>query len=302
MSDTCTDNSLPFRGGSLKKTLIFLASMFILVVQPTHGQSCTSDGTTPFTSTVVNAPTDLYVDLGVNALGVLWGIGDHGVHLILNAGQTLPTPAALPSGETTLHGKIAAAPDNSAWVVTDSNHIYHLNLPAGSWTRFPGLAYDISVNSSGVPWVIGTYSVGGGYGIYYWTGTAWQSVQGGAIRIAFPTGGPNDNGQPWVVNNHNQIFHRNPDGSWTGYPGLAIDIGLDSVTGLPWVVGTYECPCLQGYIIYLWTVANGWITDPNLHYPAGHAITGGVPGSCSRTAYYVDQFNGIALLQASRTP
>jgi len=129
--------------------------------------------------------------------------------------------------------------------------------------------------------------VGGGYGIWFWNTVThqWQSVQGGAVRIAAATGGLSDTGQPWVVNNSNQIIRRNADGSWTGYSGSAWDISLDS-SGLPVVVGTFHAQGSTAFLMYYFNASSGWVTDPNIPFPYGGAkITSGMQVQASRSPY-----------------
>ena len=40
-----------------------------------------------------------------------------------------------------------------------------------------GSATDISVGANGSVWAVGTNPVGGGFGIYHWTGSGWTSVR-----------------------------------------------------------------------------------------------------------------------------
>jgi len=72
--------------------------------------------------------------------------------------------------------------------------------------------------ANGTVWDVGTDPVGGGYGIFRWTGSTWVQVPGGAVTIAVDS-----DGDPWVVNSSRQIYHWNGSG-WTGYPGAATDM------------------------------------------------------------------------------
>ena len=79
------------------------------------------------------------------------------------------------------------------------------------FTLRPGLATSISVGRNGSAWILGSNSVGGGYGIYRWNGTGWTLVPGGAMSIAVDPAG-----NPWIVNSAHQIFHWNGNG-WSSY-------------------------------------------------------------------------------------
>ncbi len=135
-----------------------------------------------------------------------------------------------------------------------------LPLPLTSPATFiprPGLANDTALGANGSVWVIGTNPTGGGYGIYYWTGSSWSVVAGGGVTIAV---GPD--GSPWVINSSHQIYHRVGTG-WVRLPGAANDIAVGA-NGSVWVIGTN--PTGGGYGIYYWTgsswsvVAGGGVT------------------------------------------
>ncbi len=118
---------------------------------------------------------------------------------------------------------------------------------ASVWGILPGFAHDISVGANGSAWIVGNDVVFGGYGIYNWTGSNWQQVSGGALRIAV-----DPNGLPWVVNRSANIYRRNGN-NWTIMPGSAYDIGIGA-NGSVWVIGTDPVP--GGYGIYNWTGSN----------------------------------------------
>lgn len=124
------------------------------------------------------------------------------------------------------------------------------------------------------------------------------------MRIAAGTGGNFDNGQPWVVNSNNQIIRRNPDGSWTGFPGKAWDIALDA-SGLPVVVGTFRAPGSTAFTMYFYNSASGFLTDPNIPNPFGGAkITSGMQQAANTTpfchvAFFIDDVGNIWELNAS---
>jgi hypothetical protein len=116
-----------------------------------------------------------------------------------------------------------------------------------AWIQQLGAAIDIGVGGASV-WVIGTDPVPGGYGIYYWNGSDWNSAGGGAVRIAVSR-----DGTPWVVNDVGKIFVLS-GGNWQPLPGAALDIGTDVNT--TWVIGTN--PVAGGYGIYYWKNDSEW--------------------------------------------
>jgi hypothetical protein len=126
----------------------------------------------------------------------------------------------------------------------------HLTLLANAvpFQLRSGAATDISAGANGSVWVIGTNPVGGGFGIYRWTGSAWASLRGGAVAIAV-----DPSGNPWVVNSAHQIYQWNGR-AWVSHPGAATDISVGA-NGAVWVVGTN--PAAGGYAIYHWN-GKGW--------------------------------------------
>src|SRR5262249_26286183 len=101
-----------------------------------------------------------------------------------------------------------------------------------TWGKLPGLARDIGAGADGSVWVIGTNPVGNdGVGDFRWTGSDWEAIDGGGVRIDVDEGG-----NPWVVNSGGQIFRRIND-RWQLLPGLARDIGAGA-DGSVWVIGT----------------------------------------------------------------
>ena len=85
---------------------------------------------------------------------------------------------------------------------------YSIYAPSTSgYTLVPGAAVDIGVGADNTAWVIGTNSVGGGKGIYKWTGGTWQTIAGGALRIAV-----NPTGRAWVINSYDQVYEWNGSG------------------------------------------------------------------------------------------
>ena len=63
-----------------------------------------------------------------------------------------------------------------------------------------GLARDVGIGANGAVWIIGTNKVPGGYDIYRWTGSAWQNIPGGGVRIDV-----DPQGNPWIVQDAGQI-------------------------------------------------------------------------------------------------
>jgi hypothetical protein len=120
----------------------------------------------------------------------------------------------------------------------------------GSWIQRPGSAHDIGIGADGAVWVIGKNAVGGGYGIYTWDGINWNGIDGGGVRIAVDPGG-----DPWVVNDANNIYQRTGAG-WQHRPGSAHDIGIGA-DGAAWVIGTN--PVNGGYGIYALGNGGNWV-------------------------------------------
>jgi hypothetical protein len=119
--------------------------------------------------------------------------------------------------------------------------IYAYNNP---WQQLPGSAYDIGSGADFSLWVIGTNSVPGGNGIFYFNGSSWTSFSGGGVRIAIAP-----DGNPWVVNSTQDIYCYNGT-NWVHVPGKAYDVGVGA-NGSAWVIGTNSVP--GGFGIYHWT-------------------------------------------------
>ena len=125
------------------------------------------------------------------------------------------------------------------WVVNQQGEIFQRSQ---NWIKLPGSAHDIGVGNNEV-WVVGSISVPGGYPIYHWNGRDWDSVSGGAVRIAVDPAG-----NPWVVNANAEIF-RFDRGQWQRLPGAATDIAIGR-DGSVWVIGVLSVA--GGYGIYHW--------------------------------------------------
>lgn len=157
--------------------------------------------------------------------------------------------------------RIAVAPDGHPWVVNDANDIYE--RVNGAWVQRPGSGTDIAVGGDGSVWKIGTTAAArGGYEIAKWTGSSWQTIDGGGVRIAVDT-----QGLPWVVNDAHEIYRRMaPPGQpqyWEKIDNnTATDIAIAGTgsEGMVWIIGTN--PMDYGYGIFSWT-GNGWAQDPD---------------------------------------
>ncbi|HOY19239.1 MAG TPA: hypothetical protein PLC89_18165 [Haliscomenobacter sp.] len=121
---------------------------------------------------------------------------------------------------------------------------------ADQWRLQPGQARDIAVGADGSVWSIGNVAPhGGGYTIQRWTGSAWQAVDGAALRVAV-----DPQGNPWVVNDANQIFRRESN-RWIQVPGQARDIGIGA-DGSVWIIGAEVAA--GGYSIRYWS-GSAWV-------------------------------------------
>jgi surface antigen len=174
---------------------------------------------------------------------------------------------------------IAVAPNGQPWVINDQGYIFRRSN--NTWQLMPGLARDIDIGQDGSVWVIGAGQVPGGFSIHRWTGSDWQRVDGGAVRIAIAP-----NGQPWVVNDAGHIFRR-VNGTWQRMPGLARDIAIGH-NGSVWVIGAGQVP--GGFSIHRWTgsdwqqidggavriaVDNGgnpWVVNQDSAFPASSNV------------------------------
>ena len=121
------------------------------------------------------------------------------------------------------------------------------------WENIGGQARDVGVGADGSTWVIGWVSNGGGnYPIAKWTGSFWQEVPGGAVRIAVAP-----NGNPWVVNAAGLIYRYNGS-AWEQIGGQARDIGIGA-DGTVWVIGWTSVA--GGYNIARWS-GSSWQDIP----------------------------------------
>jgi len=179
-------------------------------------------------------------DIGIGANGAVWVIGTNRAPGGFGIWQRAPRGndwSAIDGAAV----RIAVDPSGMPWVVNDAGNIFRRT--AAGWQQLPGAAKDIGIGANGSVWVIGTDSVPGGFGIYFWNGTNWSRVDGGAARIAVAP-----DGNPWVVNAFGNIFRRAGSG-WQQLPGLAKDIGIGP-NGSVWITGTDPVP--GGFGIYFW--------------------------------------------------
>lgn len=118
-------------------------------------------------------------------------------------------------------------------------------INAQQWAVIQGItAQDIAVGKNGSVWATGTNGA-----IYRWSGTAWQTMSGAAVRIAV-----DPDGAAWVVNAGNQIFKYNLTSNlWELKPGNAKDIAVGA-NGTVWIIGANTVA--GGYDIYKWNGTN----------------------------------------------
>jgi hypothetical protein len=114
---------------------------------------------------------------------------------------------------TAVAGSVAATPGPGSENLNSTRS-------SSNWSLRPGLATAIGVGANGSVWVVGTNRVGGGFGIWLWTGGGWAEVPGGAVAIAVDPGG-----KPWVVNSVHSIY-RWGGSAWTLVRGAGSDIGV----------------------------------------------------------------------------
>ncbi|MFG6100561.1 tectonin domain-containing protein [Leptothoe sp. ISB3NOV94-8A] len=145
---------------------------------------------------------------------------------------------------------IAVSPSGNPWIINNEDYIYRREN--NIWQLLPGRAKDIDIGKNGQVWIVGANEVNGGHPIWYWHGTDWTPIDGGAIRIAVDPAG-----NPWIVNNEGYIYRRVND-AWQLLPGRAKDIDIGD-NGQVWIVGTNEVT--GGYGIYQWNGSNWDVKD-----------------------------------------
>jgi hypothetical protein len=90
--------------------------------------------------------------------------------------------------------KIAVDRGGNAAVVTDKGSILYFD--GQKWTPMPGAASDIAFGAQGQAWMLGTNTVGGGFGVYRWSGKDWApvAIPRGLVNLAVAP-----DGSPWGV-------------------------------------------------------------------------------------------------------
>lgn len=150
-------------------------------------------------------------------------------------------------------GAVRIAVDNNGnpWVVNSNGHIFQ--RVNENWQLRPGLAKDIAIGHDNSVWVIGMNPVPGGYGIYRWTGSTWQNIDGGAVRVAV-----NNSGAPWVVNDPGQSAGSPPQIlDWTKL-GTALYQKTVSLTGG------------YGAVLPVWCSVYSDCKHPGVDYASSH--------------------------------
>jgi len=165
-----------------------------------------------------------------------------------------------------------------------------------NWRQLPGAGNDVGVGANGAAWMIGTNAVPGGFGIYRWNGASWDSMPGGAVRIAV-----DPQGNPWAVNSAGNIYQWAFNG-WKQQPGQATDIGIGA-KGDVWVIGTVAEA--GGYGIFRWMptmssfvkipggavridvdpAGNAWIVNSNHEVFRYGQVTGLISGMSTFTRF-----------------
>jgi hypothetical protein len=173
--------------------------------------------------------------------------------------------------------RISVGGDGTPWVVNASGGIFRRpGGPGGRWEQLPGAAKDIGALTANLAWVIGTNLVdsSGDCGIFIWTGTVWEQVDGAGVAIAVQ-----GNGTPWVVNAGGGIFRRPGGrvGRWEQLPGAAKDVGV-SFGGSAWVIGTNPVGSSGDFGIFNWD-GTQWLQRFLSQGGARIAVDEGIPGS-----------------------
>jgi hypothetical protein len=121
---------------------------------------------------------------------------------------------------------------------------------AQNWVMITGItAQDIAVGKNGIVWAIGK-----NFNIYRLKGSTWETIPGGAARVAV-----DPQGAAWVVNQGGDIYKYNlAINNWEIKPGGATDIAVGA-NGSVWCIGRNSVP--GGYDIYKWNGSN-WSLVP----------------------------------------
>lgn len=154
------------------------------------------------------------------------------------------------------------------WVVNDSEQIWHWT--GSAWVREPGAAHYVAAGADGSVYVLGLGSVPGGYAIWKWSGSAWSPVAGGLVDLA--VGG---DGSVWGANDVHTPYHMMSGGSWAAVAGGANDVTASGYNAA-WVAGTTAAP--GGDTVWSWN-GTAWSRLPggvvDLAYdPSSGAIWG----------------------------
>jgi hypothetical protein len=180
-------------------------------------------------------------DIGAGADGSVWVIGtnpignDFGIFRWTGRGWEAVDGAAV---------RIDVDENGDPWVVNSAGQVFRrvndrwLQLPdlssvsVGGIT-IPAAAKDIGIGANGAVWITARMRVGMQFqfGVFKWTGTSWDRVDGSAERIDVDR-----SGNPWVVNSAGEIFRRVND-HWEQLPRHARDIGIGA-DGSVWIIGT----------------------------------------------------------------
>lgn len=179
-------------------------------------------------------------DIGIGARDAAWAIGVESVeggHPIFR--WTGRDWERVPGGAV----RLDVDPQGRPWVINAAGEI--LRLDGTGWRRLPGLARDIGIGASGAVWAIGVNAAPGGYAIYRWTGSDWDLVSGGGVRIDVDA-----RGTPWIVNDRGEVLRRRSNGEWDLLPGSGTAVTIAS-NGTAWLLGTDRVP--GGFSIHRWT-------------------------------------------------
>ena len=142
--------------------------------------------------TVANIPSPALASVPTTIARSVWATGRDGyLYKYENGGWTK---------QAQLASQVAIGSANLPVYLTSGYSIYAPN-GSGGYFLVPGAAVDVGTGANNVTWVIGTNNVGGGKGIYRWTGGNWQNIAGGALRIAV-----NPSGNAWVINSYDHVF------------------------------------------------------------------------------------------------
>ena len=134
--------------------------------------------------------------------------------------------------------RISVDPTGIPWIVNATGEVWrHSNNDplSGSWILVPGTVSDIGIGGNGDVWAI---AINGW--VVKWNGYDWDTCNGVGVRIAVE-----EDGRPWVVDSTGAIYrHSNnlaDSGTWELLPGAATDIGVgpasDSISHFAWSVG-----------------------------------------------------------------